>query len=101
MKDQVKAPVIVVAVIALVALVFFFGSKAMSVGDLDQGQAKYTPGVPPWQDKNRTAAPMDPRASNTAAPSPTPASAERAPSATTGSMPAGMTAPAIDNRGGN
>lgn len=97
MKDQVKAPVIVVVVIAIVGLIFFFGSKAMSVGDLDQGQAKYTPGVPPWNDKNRTAAPMDPRASNTADFAPT---SDRAPSATTGSMPAGMGAPVINNQGG-
>ncbi len=47
---EIKAPVIVVAVVALVAVLFFFGSKAMSAGDLDQGQVKYTPGKPPWDD---------------------------------------------------
>ncbi|RYG26667.1 hypothetical protein EON82_02335 [bacterium] len=50
MKDQVKVPVIVLAVVAIVGALFFFGSKAMSVGDLDQGQVKYTPGKPPWED---------------------------------------------------
>jgi hypothetical protein len=50
MKDQVKAPIIVVAVVAIVGALFFFGSKAMSAGDLDQGQTKYTPGKPPWED---------------------------------------------------
>lgn len=50
MKAQVKAPLIVVAVVALVAVLVFFGMKAMGAGDLDQGQVKYTPGVPPFQE---------------------------------------------------
>lgn len=52
MKDQAKLPVIVLVVVVAVGLLFFFGSKAMSTGNLDQGQVKYTPGVPPWQEKN-------------------------------------------------
>jgi hypothetical protein len=50
MKEQAKLPLVIVAVIAAVGLLFFFGSKAMGAGDLDQGQVKYTPGKPPWQE---------------------------------------------------
>ena len=50
MKEQVKTPVIVVLVVAFVAVLAFFGSKAFSSGDLDQGQVQYTPGKPPWEE---------------------------------------------------
>lgn len=83
MKDQVKAPVIVVVVVAVVALLFFFGSKAMSVGDLDQGQVKYTPGKPPWEDPLQKG--KDGR---------TPA-AETAAGGSTPRAPAGMAPPAV------
>jgi len=53
MKDQAKIPLMIVAVIVLAGLLFFFGRKASSVGDLDQGQLKYTPGKPPWDDPLR------------------------------------------------
>lgn len=69
MKDQIKAPVIVVAVVALVAALVFFGSKAVSAGDLDQGQVKYTPGKPPWED------PLQKGNNNGRAPAPDPAAA--------------------------
>lgn len=51
MSERLKTPLIVVAVIAVAALVAFLGTRAMSAGNLDQGQVKYTPGVPPWQEK--------------------------------------------------
>jgi len=47
---EIKAPVIVVAVVAIVAVLLYFGLKASSTGDLDQGQVQYTPGKPPWDD---------------------------------------------------
>jgi len=50
MKEQAKLPIVIVAVVAIVGALYFFGSKAMSAGDLDQGQVKYTPGKPPWED---------------------------------------------------
>jgi hypothetical protein len=52
MKGEVKLPVIIVAVIAVVGLAIFLGSKAFGAGDLDQGQVKYTPGKPPWEEKD-------------------------------------------------
>jgi hypothetical protein len=54
MKEQIKVPVLVVSVIALVALCLFMGTKAMHAGDLDQGQVQYTPGKPPWLEKDPT-----------------------------------------------
>ncbi|MGV3614691.1 MAG: hypothetical protein ACO1SV_05070 [Fimbriimonas sp.] len=50
MKQQVQTPLIVVIVIGVLAVFVWFGMKAMSAGDLDQGQVKYTPGKPPWQE---------------------------------------------------
>lgn len=81
MKDQVKAPLIIVAVVAIVGLLFFFGSKAMSAGDLDQGQVKYTPGKPPWED------PLQKGGNNGRAPSSDPAAAPP------GGGPTGITPP--------
>ncbi|CAN5568681.1 hypothetical protein BH11ARM1_BH11ARM1_08340 [soil metagenome] len=48
MKEQFKIPAIVVAGIALLVVVVIMGSRAMSAGNLDTGQVKYTPGKPPW-----------------------------------------------------
>jgi len=48
MKNEIKTPLIVVAAVAVLGVLAFFGTRAMSVGDLDQGQVKYTPGKPPW-----------------------------------------------------
>jgi hypothetical protein len=48
MKQQVQVPLLVAVAVGVVALFVFFGMKAMSAGDLDQGQVKYTPGKPPW-----------------------------------------------------
>jgi len=51
MKVEIKTPVIVVAVIAVLGLVVFFGMKSMGdSGSLDHGQIKYTPGKPPWME---------------------------------------------------
>lgn len=52
MKEQVKLPVIIVIAIAAVGLMAWGGMKAMSAGDLDQGQVKYTPGKPPWEESD-------------------------------------------------
>lgn len=49
MKAEIKTPIIVVAIIAVIAVVIYVGMKTVgSSGDLDQGQVKYTPGKPPW-----------------------------------------------------
>lgn len=56
MKEQAKLPLVIVAAVAVVALLVYFGQKAMSVGDLDTGQVKYTPGKPPWDDPLRKGA---------------------------------------------
>ena len=50
MKEQAKLPLVIAAVVVIVAGLWFFGTKAMSAGDLDQGQVKYTPGKPPWME---------------------------------------------------
>jgi hypothetical protein len=51
MKDQVKTPVIVVAVVAVIAIMVYFGMKTVGeAGSLDHGQIKYTPGKPPWME---------------------------------------------------
>jgi len=51
MKQEVKTPLLVGIVVAVVAGAVFFGFRAMgNAGNLDQGQVKYTPGVPPWKE---------------------------------------------------
>lgn len=56
MKSELKPPVFVAAIVALVVVLGFVIFKfAGSSGDLDQGQVKYTPGVPPWMDKEASA----------------------------------------------
>ncbi|HLO99934.1 MAG TPA: hypothetical protein VK171_15165 [Fimbriimonas sp.] len=50
MKEQLKTPLIVIAAIVAVALAVFMAIKSSGGGNLDQGQVKYTPGVPPWQE---------------------------------------------------
>jgi hypothetical protein len=52
MKEQLKTPLIVIAAIVAVALAVFMVTKAAGGGNLDQGQVKYTPGVPPWQESD-------------------------------------------------
>ncbi|HSI71939.1 MAG TPA: hypothetical protein VK934_02085 [Fimbriimonas sp.] len=83
MKEQVKTPAIVVAVLVVVGLVVFLSSKAMTAGNLDQGQVQYTPGKPPWEESDP--AKRGPGASPGAAP---PANA-----------PPGMGAPVLGNSG--
>lgn len=89
MKGEVKTPIIVVAVIAVVALIGFFASKAMGAGDLDQGQVKYTPGKPPWQENDPSK--RGPGASPGAGAAPAAASDTHA--------PAGMGAPTLGSGG--
>jgi hypothetical protein len=52
MKSQVKTPLIIVLALCAVALMVFMGKKAFTAGDLDQAQGNYTPGVPPWLEKD-------------------------------------------------
>lgn len=55
MKSEVKTPVVIVAVVVLVLVLGLMGMKFIgSVGNLDQGQVSYTPGVPPWMQKDPT-----------------------------------------------
>jgi hypothetical protein len=87
MKDQAKLPIIVLVVVAVVALLYFFGSKAFTAGNLDSGQVKYTPGKPPWEetDPSKKGPGASPGAGQTAPPQGQPAPDGRA--------PAGMGAP--------
>ena len=50
MKDGAKLPIIVVVVIADIGVMIFAIKGSMGGGNLDQGQVKYTPGVPPWKE---------------------------------------------------
>lgn len=50
MKSEIKTPVIVVVIIAVVTLLVFVGMKLNNTGGLDSGQVKYTPGKPPWEE---------------------------------------------------
>lgn len=69
MKSEVKTPVLIVAVVVLVALAGFAILKfAGGGGDLDQGQVKYTPGVPPWMDKQNGASQPSNQVGTTPAP---------------------------------
>jgi len=54
LKGEVKTPFIVIVAVIALALIGFGLKKALSAGDLDQGQVKYTPGVPPWMEKDPT-----------------------------------------------
>jgi len=57
MKEQIKTPVLVAIVAVVVAVVAYFGFKSISgAGNLDQGQIKYTPGKPPWEEKGANGA---------------------------------------------
>lgn len=92
MKDQVKVPILVAAVVVLVALVGFIGMKAMGAGDLDQGQVKYTPGKPPWMESDPSKRGPGGTPGSGAAGAPTP------PEAGNHSVPPGMTAPRLGIR---
>ena len=94
MKENVKTPAIIVAVVVLVALVVFLGSKAMSTGNLDQGQVQYTPGKPPWQETDP--AKQGPGASPGVNGQTTPPPPQGAP----GGGPPGMGPPTLNNSGG-
>ena len=51
MKQQVKTPLLVTVAVIAAAVLIYFGAKLIgSTGDLDQGQVKYTPGKPPWEE---------------------------------------------------
>jgi hypothetical protein len=51
MKAEIKTPVIIVVVVAVVAVLGYFAFNSVAnLGNLDQGQVKYTPGKPPWEE---------------------------------------------------
>ena len=51
MKAEIKTPVLVAVVVIAVAVVGYFILNSVSnSGNLDQGQVKYTPGKPPWEE---------------------------------------------------
>ncbi|MFN3683464.1 MAG: hypothetical protein ACK41F_05955 [Fimbriimonadaceae bacterium] len=51
MREEVKTPLIVAVIAIVVAVVAYFGWKTLSTaGNLDQGQVRYTPGKPPWEE---------------------------------------------------
>lgn len=53
MKEEIKTPLLVVAIVGVLAVAGFFGFRAVnSAGNLDKGQVEYTPGVPPWEEKD-------------------------------------------------
>lgn len=53
MKEQIKTPLLIAAIVVIVAIVGYFGYKSISsVGQLDNGQIKYTPGKPPWMESD-------------------------------------------------
>lgn len=53
MKQEIKTPIlIVVAVVAVIGLAVWGFSFVNNTGNLDQGQIKYTPGVPPWMEND-------------------------------------------------
>lgn len=89
MKDQLKVPLLIVVIVAALGAAIFFGSKAMSAGDLDQGQNKYTPGVPPWEDPLKKNAPPS---GSPGAGQPVPSGPGQAPP---GGGPPGMSAPTL------
>ncbi|WP_158409143.1 hypothetical protein [Fimbriimonas ginsengisoli] len=87
-----KTPIVVVAVVLLVAMVGYLGSKAMKTGDLDQGQVQYTPGKPPWLETDAAKrGPGGPPPSSAAAPGGATSPAAAPP----GGGPPGMTAPTL------
>jgi len=53
MKQELKTPVLIGVVAVIVVFALYFGFKsANNIGNLDNGQVKYTPGVPPWEEKD-------------------------------------------------
>jgi len=51
MKAEIKTPVLVAVVVIAVAIVGYLILNSVSnAGNLDQGQVKYTPGKPPWEE---------------------------------------------------
>jgi hypothetical protein len=53
MKTEIKTPVLVGVMVVLVGGLIVFAMKYFSgVGSLDHGQIAYTPGVPPWGEKD-------------------------------------------------
>lgn len=74
-------------ILVLVVSAFLAGCGA---GNLDQGQVKYTPGVPPWQEKDP--AKKGPGAAPQTQPTPDPAG-QNTTDAPPGGGPPGMTPP--------
>jgi len=94
MKEQVKTPVIVVAIVLAVGIIGYFGMKSMNSGGLDHGQVQYTPGKPPWleTDVNKRGPGASPGAVGPGGPPP------GAPTPGGGGAPPGMGAPVLGNK---
>ena len=55
MKQEIKTPVlIVIAVLVLAGVGYFIMQSVGNAGNLDHGQVKYNPGVPPFLEKDPT-----------------------------------------------
>jgi len=53
MKEQIKTPILIVIAVVFVVAVGLWGYSTIGkAGNLDQGQIKYTPGTPPWLEKD-------------------------------------------------
>jgi len=52
MKDKSRVWLYGAAVFVCVVVAFFAIKSASGQGNLDQGQVKYDPGVPPWEEKD-------------------------------------------------
>jgi hypothetical protein len=94
MKQEVKTPLIVAIVALVVIAVGYFGFKTMSgAGGLDQGQVKYTPGKPPWEE-------TDPSKKGPGGPPPVvPSAPPQTATMSTDPIPPGMSAPTVNNSG--
>lgn len=82
MKEQLKTPLIVAVAVVALAFAVFMGMRFTNAGNLDQGQTNYTPGTPPWMEKD--AAKQGPGG---------------APGGGTPGAPPGMGAPIVNSRG--
>lgn len=51
MNDKIKTPALITLAVVVVGAIAYFGFNTINnTGNLDQGQVKYTPGKPPWEE---------------------------------------------------
>lgn len=91
MKQELKTPILIVLAVVAVAFAVWIGMRTIGgAGNLDQGQIKYTPGKPPWEE-------TDP---NKQGPGGAPGMGQTAPGGTPpANAPQGMGAPQLGNTG--